>query len=299
MPHLDNILAFVKVAEFESVSKAARSLGVPISTVSRRLSVLEAELGVALVRRTTRRITLTPQVMEYNRRSLDPLAALQDAERSLSQTQKRLEGTLKISVPMILGQPSFIDFLSGFSRAHSAIQIDMNITNLYLNLVADNIDVAIRFGELRDSSVVASKIGTIIRYAVATPDYLRGKKLPSQPEELASHDCVMFNATNNETEWHLVSGRREARVRVSGPISSRDCQSVSAFVLRGHGVGLIESSYCEQPLLRGELVRLLPRWTSPRIPVFAVYPTRKYLPSRVSAFLDALGNWNSPLWNRD
>jgi DNA-binding transcriptional LysR family regulator len=299
MPHLDNILAFVKVAEFESVSKAARSLGVPISTVSRRLSVLESELGVALVRRTTRRITLTPQGMEYHKRSLEPLAALQEAERALRQTQKRLEGTLKISVPMILGQASFIDFLSRFSRAHAAVRIDLYITNLYLNLVADNIDVAIRFGEQRDSSVVASKIGNSIRYVVATPDYLRGRKLPSQPEELTAHDCVMFNASNNETEWDLVSERRKVRVHVSGPISSRDCQTVSAFVLRGHGIGLIESTYCEQPLVRGELVRLLPRWTSPRIPVFAVYPTRKYLPSRVSAFLDALGQWNSPLWLRD
>jgi DNA-binding transcriptional LysR family regulator len=109
----------------------------------------------------------------------------------------------------------------------------------------------------------------------------------------------MFNATSSETEWDLVNGRRKARVRVSGPISSRDCHSASEFVLRGHGIGLIESSYCEQPLVRGELVRLMPRWTSPKIPVFAVYPTRKYLPSRVSAFLDALGKWNSPLWIRD
>jgi len=299
MPHLDNILAFAKVAEFESVSKAARSLGVPISTVSRRLSVLESELGVALVRRTTRHITLTPQGMEYYTRCLDPLATLQEAERALRQVQRRPEGTLKISIPMILSQPSFMDFLSRFSKAHSAIRIDLYITNLYLNLVADNIDVAIRFGELRDSSVVASKLGSSIRYVVAAPEYLKGRKLPAEPAELTSHDCVMFNGKNNEAEWDLISGRRKVRVRVAGPISSRDCQSVSAFVLRGHGVGLIESCYCEQPLARGELVRVLPRWASARIPVFAVYPSRRFLPSRVSAFVDALGKWKSPLWVRD
>jgi len=296
---LDNILAFAKVAEFESVSKAARSLGVPISTVSRRLSVLESELGVALVRRTTRHITLTPQGMEYYTRCLEPLATLQEAERALRQVQRRPEGTLKISIPMILSQPSFMDFLSRFSKAHSAIRIDLYITNLYLNLVADNIDVAIRFGELRDSSVVASKLGSSIRYVVATPEYLKGRKLPAEPAELTSHDCVMFNGKNNEAEWDLISGRRKVRVRVAGPISSRDCQSVSAFVLRGHGGGLIESSYCEQPLARGELVRVLPRWASARSPVFAVYPSRRFLPSRVSAFVDALGKWKSPLWVRD
>jgi DNA-binding transcriptional LysR family regulator len=200
---------------------------------------------------------------------------------------------------MILGQPSFIDFLSRFSRAHAAVRIDLYITNLYLNLVADNIDVAIRFGELQDSSVVASKVGNSIRYVVATPEYLKGKRLPSQPEDLAAHECVIFNSSNNESEWSLVSGRRKVQVRVCGPISCRDCQSSSEFVLRGHGIGLVESNYCEQPLAHGELVRLLPRWTSPRIPVFAVYPSRKYLPSRVIAFLDALGKWNSPLWIRD
>jgi DNA-binding transcriptional LysR family regulator len=299
MPDLDNILVFVKVVEFESISKAARSLGMPISTVSRRLSVLESDLGVTLLRRTTRRITLTPQGMEYFKRSLDPLIALQEAERSLKRTQQQPEGALKISVPMILSQPPFLDFLSRFSKAHAGIRIDLYITNLYLNLVADNIDVAIRFGELRDSSVVASKIGNSVRYVVATPEYLKGRKLPTEPEELTAYNCVMFNARNNEADWELVSGRKKVRVSVSGPISSRDCHSASAFVLRGHGVGLLETSYCEQPLARGDLVRLLPRWRSTQIPVFAVYPSRKFLPSRVTAFLEALSKWKSPLWIRE
>ena len=299
MPHLDDILVFVKVVEFESISKAAHSLGMPISTVSRRLSVLESDLRVSLVRRTTRRITLTAQGQEYFKRCLDPLNTLQEAERALTRAQKRPEGTLKVSVPMILSQPPFMDFISRFSKAHAGIQIDLYITNAYLNLVADNIDVAIRFGELRDSSVVASKVGSSVRYVVATPEYLKGRKLPAEPEELRAYDCVMFNAKNNEADWNLVSGRKKVRVRVSGALSSRDCHSVSALVLRGHGVGLLETSYCEQPLARGDLVRLLPRWTSTQIPVFAVYPTRKFLPSRVSAFLDALAKWKSPIWIRD
>jgi DNA-binding transcriptional LysR family regulator len=299
MPHLDNILVFVKVVEFESISKAARCLGLPISTVSRRLSVLESDLGVSLMRRTTRRITLTPQGQEYFKQCLEPLTTLQEAERSLKQTQKRLEGTLKVSVPMILSQPSFMDFIARFSKAHADIRIELYITNVYLNLVAENIDVAIRFGEQRDSSVVASKVGSSIRYVVATPEYLKGRKLPTDPEELTAYDCVMFNAKNNEIDWNLVSGRKKTQVRVSGPVSSRDCHSVSALVLRGLGVGLVETSYCEQPLARGDLVRLLPRWTSTQIPVFAVYPSRKFLPSRVSAFLDALAKWKSPLWIRE
>jgi DNA-binding transcriptional LysR family regulator len=293
MQHLDNILVFVKIAEFESISKAARALGMPISTVSRKLSLLESELGVSLVRRTTRRVILTSQGREYFNQCIEPLTKLQTAEQVLTQTQRRPEGALAISVPMILSQGPFMDFLSKFSKEHSRIRIDLYITNTYLDLVAENIDVAIRCGDLKDSSVVAIKLGKIVRYVVATAEYLEGRRLPTEPEELMGYDCVMFNAKNYETDWNLICGRRKARVHVTGIVSSRDCHSAAAFVLRGHGVGLIETPYCEQALARGDLVRLLPRWTSAEMPAFAVYPTRKFLPARVTAFLKALAAWKN------
>src|SRR5580658_3469310 len=220
MQHLDNILVFSKVAEFESISKAARSLDMPISTVSRRLRALESDLGVTLVRRTTRRVILTSQGRDYFNQCIEPLTKLEHAEHVLTQTQRKLEGTLAISVPMILSQGPFMDFLSRFSKEHSGIRIDLYITNAYLNLVAENIDVAVRFGQLQDSSVVAVKIGKSVRYVVATEEYLKGRKLPTEPEELKSFDCVMFNARNHETDWDLVSGRKRVRVHVSGPVSS-------------------------------------------------------------------------------
>jgi DNA-binding transcriptional LysR family regulator len=299
MQHLDNIMVFVKVAEFESISKAARALDMPISTVSRKLSVLESGLGVSLVRRTTRKVILTSQGRDYFHQCIEPLAKLQEAEQVLAQTQKKSEGTLTISVPMILSQGPFMDFLSRFSKEHSRIRIDLYITNTYLNLVAENIDVAIRFGHLKDSSVVAAKLGKSVRYVVATAEYLKGRRLPTEPEELKAYDCVMFNAKNYETDWDLICGRKKVRVHVAGLLSSHDCQSVAAFVLRGHGVGLLETSYCEQALARGDLVRLLPRWTSAEIPVFAVYPTRKFLPPRVTAFLKALATWKNTVWVRE
>jgi DNA-binding transcriptional LysR family regulator len=299
MQHLDNILVFLKVAEFESISMAARALDMPISTVSRRLSALESELGVSLVRRTTRRVILTSQGRDYFNQCIEPLRKLQEAEQGLTQTQKKLEGTLAISVPMILTQGSFLDFLSRFLKAHSGIRVDLYVTNSYLNLVAENIDVAIRFGHLKDSSVVAAKLGKTVRYVVAAAEYLEGRRVPTEPEELKAYDCVMFNAKNYEADWDLMSGRKKVRVHVTGIVSSRDCQSAAAFVLRGHGVGLVETAYCDQALARGDLVRLLPRWTSTDIPVFAVYPSRRYLPSRMTAFLRALATWKNPLWVRE
>src|ERR1700742_1782587 len=230
MADLDNILIFVKVAQFESISRAARSLGIPISTVSRRLSVLESALGVSLLRRTTRRVTLTAQGRDYFNQCQEPLTLLQEAERVLTQTQKKPEGMLRISVPVILGQELFLEFIAGFLKAHARIRIDLFITNLFLDMVAENVDVAIRFGELQDSSVVATRLGKSIRYVVAAPESLERRKSPAEPADLRLHDCVMLNARNNETDWELVNGRKKVRIPVSGPISILDFNSISAFV---------------------------------------------------------------------
>jgi DNA-binding transcriptional LysR family regulator len=298
MQRLDNILVFMKVAEFESISKAARALDMPISTVSRKLSALESELRVLLVRRTTRRVILTSHGRDYFNQCIEPLTKLQEAEQILAQTQREPEGSLAISVPMICSQAPFVDFLSRFSKENLGIRLDLYITNAYLSLVAENIDVAIRFGQLEDSSVVATKLGRSVRYVVAATDYLKGRKLPTEPEELKTYECVLFNAKSHKADWDLVSGRKRVRIGVAGAVSSRDCQSTAGFVMRGHGVGLLETGYCDQALARGDLVRLLPRWTSIETPVFAVYPSRKYLPPRVTAFIKALVAWKNPLWIR-
>jgi DNA-binding transcriptional LysR family regulator len=244
-------------------------------------------------------VSLTAQGREYFNECQEPLSLLQDAERVLTQAQRKPEGMLRISAPVILGQGPFPEFLSGFLKAHPRIRIDLSITNVFVDLVADNVDVAIRFGEMRDSSVVATRIGTSLRYLVAAPEYLKKRALPAEPGELEQHACVLLNARNNETDWDLVSGRRRARVHVCGPLSSRDFNTLSTFVYRGHGIGLLPSVYCDDAIARGRLVRLLPQWASAPIPVFAVYPSRKFLPSRLRVLLEALVSWNSPLWIKD
>ncbi len=217
MADLDNIVIFARVAQYESISRAARSLGMPISTVSRRLSVLEAQLGVTLLRRTTRQITLPAQGREYFNECRGPLAQLEEAERVLTSTRDAARGAaVRISVPVVLGQGSFLEFLSKFLKAQPGIRADLYITNQFLDLVAENVDVAIRFGELRDSSVIATRLGKNVRYASAAPEYLARRKAPGEPADLQQHDCAMLNAQNNEADWDLVSGRRKARVHVTG-----------------------------------------------------------------------------------
>jgi len=293
---LDDILVFVKVAQFESITRAARSLGMPISTVSRRLSLLESALGVSLLRRTTRRVMLTAQGREYFSQCQEPLNLLQEAEQVLTHAQKRPEGLLRITVPVILSQEPFLNFISAFMKGQTGIRVELVVTNLLLDLIAENIDVALRVGELQDSSVVARRLGTIVYCLVAAPEYLKARTLPAEPADLKAHDCVVFNAKNNERDWDLVSGRRRVRIRVSGPAATRDINSAREFVHRGHGIGLAPSTYCDEAIAKGKLLRVLPKWTSSPIPVFALYSSRKFLPLRLSVFLDALAAWKSPLW---
>lgn len=299
MADLDNVLIFVKVAQYESISRAARSLGMPISTVSRRLSLLESQLGTLLLRRTTRKVSLTGQGREYFNQCQEPLKLLEEAEQVLTRVQKDPEGNLRVSVPVVLGQGPFLAFLSAFLKANPRIRIDLFITNAFVDLVGENVDVAIRFGELRDSSVIATRLGHSVRYIVAAPEYLRTRQPPAEPADLVRHQCVMLNAKNNEADWDLVNGRKKTRVHVSGPVASRDFHSVSSFVYRGHGIGLLPSNYCDREISAGRLVRVLPRWSSPSIPVFAIYSSRKFLPQRLNVFLKALGTWDNPAWIRD
>jgi DNA-binding transcriptional LysR family regulator len=194
---------------------------------------------------------------------------------------------------------SILIFDRSSSRSHGSPTTIACSCSCESDLVAENIDVAIRFGELEDSSVVATRIGKSIRYVVAAPEYLKNRKLPVEPGDLRLHDCVMLNARNNESDWDLVNGRKMSRVHVSGPISSRDFNSVSTFVYRGHGIGLLPSTYCDEALASGALLRLLPKWASPQIPVFAVYSNRKFLPLSLNVFLKALAAWQSPLWIKE
>ena len=253
MADLDNILIFVKVAQYESISRAARSLGMPISTVSRRLSVLESQLGVTLLAHDA---ASEPDRTGTRILQRMPGATEPAAGRRTGLTQAREpEGMLRIGTVM-LGQRPFLEFLSGFLKAHPRIRIDLSITNAFLDLVR-KIDVAIRFGELRDSSVVGPHRQEL-RYLVAAPEYLKNRERPAEPGDLERHACVMLNARNNEAHWELAAAGENPGA-CPGPLSSRDFNTVSTFVYRGHGIGLLPSTYCDEAIARGRLVRLLPK----------------------------------------
>jgi DNA-binding transcriptional LysR family regulator len=186
--------------------------------------------------------------------------------------------------------------MSSFLKTYPHIRVDLFITNIFLDLIVENIDVAIRFGELQDSSLIAQRIGKSVRYVVAAPEHLHGRRPPTRPEDLREHQSVILQGRNNEVDWHLVSGKKSIKLRVSGPVAARDFQAASAFTYRGHGIGLLPSTYCDAPIASGELVRLLPDWSSPEIFVHAVYPTRRFLPAKLQLLLEDLKDRKSPHW---
>ncbi len=296
MADLNDIAIFVKVARFESFSGAARALGMPVSTVSRRVAELEEELGVTLLQRTTRKLSLTAQGLDYFQQCSGPLDELSDAERVLTNSQKEAEGSLRVTVPVALREAPFLEFVSEFLRRYPRIDVDLFITNDYVDYVAQNIDMGIRFGLLEDSSLIARKLGSHVRYLVATPSYLAGRAMPEKPEDLLQHRCVLMNGKYGQARWDLVSGKKQMSLQVSGPVSSHDFHSVAHFTYRGHGIGLLPFTYCDEWIHRGELVRVLPKWSSPQIPVHALYPTRRFIPAKLRLFLDALYQWQSPFW---
>jgi DNA-binding transcriptional LysR family regulator len=296
MADLNDVAVFVKVAQLGSFTRAARALGMPVSTVSRKVTSLEDQVGVTLLQRSTRKLSLTAQGRAYYDHCSEPLSQLADAETALTRTHKAPEGFMRISVPVIFGQESFYELLSLFMKKYPGIRVDLFITNQFVDLIADNVDVAIRFGALPDSTIIARRIGRSVRYVVASPAYLKGRPMPAKPEDLTRLECVVLNGRNNEAEWHLVSGRKSVKLHVSGPISSRDFHSVSAFTHKGLGIGLLPSTYCDEGIRRNDLIRILPAWSSPDVFVHAVYPTRRFVPSRLQIFLDELKAWKSPLW---
>ena len=218
MTDLNDIAVFVKVAQFESFSRAAHSLGMPVSTVSRKVSALEDQLGVTLIQRTTRKLTLTLQGRAYYSQCSEPLSHLFDAEQVLTQTQKQPEGLLKISVPVLMGQEPFYEFLSAFLKRHPRIEVDLFITNLFVDLIAENVDVGIRFGELRDSTIVTQRIGKSVRYVVAAPDYLDGR--PPRGKTGGFEGPSVHPAQRPQQRGGMASGQR-TQIRSSSMCQAR------------------------------------------------------------------------------
>jgi DNA-binding transcriptional LysR family regulator len=293
---LNEVLVFARVAQLGSFSKASKALGMPVSTVSRKVSDLEARLGAILIQRTTRKLNLTKAGLHFFEQCAVHLQGIEEAETLLTQRQAQPEGLLRVTVPIAMGQAAFVGFVSDFLKQHPKVRLDLIVTNKHVDLIAENIDVAIRFGHLKDSTIVAKRLGMSRRLLVAAPEYLRKHPAPKQPRDLQNHDCILFHGASEESEWELINERSRVRVKVSGVVSGSDFNTVNEFALRGLGIALLPQVFCVNAIKDKRLVRVLPQWGSALAPVHAIYPSRKFMPARLKIFLQRLGEWRTLHW---
>jgi DNA-binding transcriptional LysR family regulator len=281
--NLSESAVFVKVIEQGSFSRAAREMNVPTSTVSRSVQRLEESLGVRLIQRTTRKLTLTDVGAEFFRRVSPAIGAVKEAGDLVRGFSTEPCGTVRVTVPNDLGGV-FGEALAGFHEAYPGVSVDLLVTNRRVDLVGVGVDFAFRAGKLDDSTLIAKRLGTTEFWAAAAPSYLAKHGTPKRMKDLEKHECVLFKAAGQR--WSLVGPNGEAEVDVNGHIMADDLATIRSVVLAGVGIGLLPATALREPIADGTLVRVLPRYARPGAAIHLVYPSAQHLPAKLAVFRD-------------
>ncbi len=300
---LNNIAAFVQVVQAGSFTKASVELGLPKSSVSRRVAALEESLGVQLLQRTTRALTLTEAGREYFAQAGRGLAAVNEAANAVSRLGKEPRGVVRVTAPMDLGTFAMADTLARFSAKYPRIHIDLSLTGRRVDLIAEGFDVALRAASrLTDSSLIATKVGSTDFGVFASREYLERRGIPRSPRELAQHSCILFHARNGETTWNLKGPKGEESVAVKGPLNVDELLFVIQAVEAGMGIGLVPMAGLIGTKSSAQaLVRLLPDYAAMSGSLFVVTPAIRHRPARVTLFCEFLIkslralNWVGPV----
>lgn len=289
---LNELAVFVEVVRAGSFTAAGRELHLPKSTVSRRVSDLEARLGSQLLQRTTRKVGLTDVGRAFYERCSRVVADAREAERLVAEAQAVPSGTLRVTAPPMFGflGPVVADYL----RRHPGVQVEMVCTERRVDLVGEGFDVAVRAGRLEDSTHIARRLGALQLALVAAPAYLRARGTPRTPADLRRHETIAFSADDEEGTWTLASARSTVEVPLRPRLVSNDYDLILEAACAGVGVSRIPAFRCQRALEAGDLVALLPRWRSREIPIHAVYPSGRHPAPKLRAFLDLLKTQFAP-----
>ncbi|MCB9639386.1 MAG: LysR family transcriptional regulator [Myxococcales bacterium] len=295
MADLNEMAVFVKVAEEMSITGAARAMGLPKSTVSRRLARLEERLGVRLIHRTTRNLNLTEVGVAFYERCARIIAEAEDAELTVSELQQFPRGHLRITAPSIFAVAFLRPILSEFMTQFSDVTVELMLSSRVVNVIEEGFDLAIRVGRLEDSTLVARKLGPTSVHLYASPDYLEARGLPKRPEDLAEHECLILGSGSPHAEWRLEGAKREqVSVSVQGRLVVNDLLFLRDATIAGMGISLLPTFLCYEPFQEGLLQQVLPTWRPPANAIYAVYPSRRYLSAKVRVFLEFLTERLSP-----
>jgi DNA-binding transcriptional LysR family regulator len=295
MDKLRAMKTFVQIADDGSLTAAAAALGMSLPAVVRSLAALEAELGARLFQRTTRRIALTQEGLQYLARSRDILAAVAEADASLAEETQVPRGQLTITAPVLLGQRVVADFVTRFVAANPRIRCSVQLLDRFVDLVDEGVDVGIRIGALEDSSLVALRLGEVRQVVVASPPFLRRGGTPRQPSELRARPCIRL-AGPIRPGWAFQEAGRRLHVAVDGPLDFNHAGAALLACERGAGFGQFFSYQVQDALRERRLRVVLADFEPPRQPVSIVYPNARLLPARTRAFIDAARRELAPLF---
>lgn len=287
--NLDHLRLFLVIVEKGSMAAAGRELGLSPTTVSERLASLEDHYGVTLLRRTTRTIGLTDEgraLFEGAQRLLEEANDLENRIRHGAQT---LSGRIRIGAPLDLGRSTVAPVIHAFLREHPTISVELLLSDGYINVIDEGIDIAVRYGSLADSSLRVRRLGDQERYVCASPGYVEEHGAPQAPTDLESHNCIVMRfGLTLDNVWHFRTRRREVRVSVRGDRIANDSALVREWAVAGHGIVSKSALDVRADLDSGRLIRLLEDYPLPRLPLQMVFPPGRSQPRRVRAFADRL-----------
>lgn len=284
---LNRIAVFARVVEAGSFTAAAAALGVRKSSVSRSVAALEETLGIRLLQRTTRRLSLTDAGAAYYARARDALAGIEEAQRAASSLGAEARGIVRLTAPVDLaGDLAMVT--SAFVRAHPAVRVEVSLTARFVDLVKEGFDLAVRAGPLVDSSLLARKLGETELGLFASPAYLDRAGRPRRLSDLARHDCILYRVAGATAVWRLSGPRGEEEVSVRGRVETDEFAFVRASARGGVGIAFTPIGMVASLVETGELERVLPRYALRGAPVQIVWPSRGFEPAAVRLLRDAL-----------
>ena len=286
MDQFSAIPVFVAVVEKGKFSAAAQSLGVSKSAVSKRINQLENHLGVRLLHRTTRKLSLTEAGARYYEHAAKALRAASKAEDAVTELQGEPQGKLKISSPMSFGRLHVAPLIPRFLQRYPKLQIDLVMDDKNIDLVAVGVDVAIRAGDMPNSTLIARKLAPLRQVLCACPSYIERYGMPVTPSELCNHNCILFSYSGDANEWALNKDGQSEVVKVSGSYRVNNSEAILEALLDGIGIGRLPTFVAGPDLKAGNLVRVLDSYHLPNHTFYAVFPEREYMPAKVRAFLD-------------
>jgi DNA-binding transcriptional LysR family regulator len=286
MDRFEAMSVLVAVAEAGSISAASRKLKVPLATVSRKVSELEAHLNVRLLMRSNRNVSLTEAGQSFVAASRRILQELGDAERDASGEGVTLKGELIVSAPIALGRFYLLPVVVDFLRDHPSIDVRLMLADRRMNLIEERIDIGLRVGELEDFSLVAKKVGTVRRVVCASPEYLKRRGTPRTPAELNEHGCITFENTLSSQAWTFNVGKTEKSFPIHSRLVVSTAEAAADAAVAGVGLTRMLDYQVAAQLRAGALKLVLESYRSPPKPVHLIYEAGRHLPMKIRTFLD-------------